>query len=119
LHWLKIPQRIEFKVLSLTFKLIQHNTPSLLRKLITIQTGRSTRSSTAVSLQRPPNPSRLKISDRSFHHFAPILWNNLPDHLRAFSPQYITQTSQQPLLLSQSQFLSQLKTHLFLQSHPP
>ena len=50
---------------------------------------------------------------------SPVLWNNLPQHLCAFSPHYIAQTNEQPLLLSQSQFLSQLKTHLFLQSHPP
>ena len=49
--------------------------PPLLRQLITIQTGRTTPSSTAVSLQRPTNPSQLKISDRSFHHFAPLIWN--------------------------------------------
>ena len=119
LHWLKIPQRIEFKILSLTYKLLQNNKPTLLRQLLTIQTGRTTRSSTAVSLQRPTNPSRLKISDRSFHYSAPVLWNNLPQHLRAYSPQYTAQPSYHPLLLSQSQFLRQLKTHLFLQSYPP
>ena len=78
--------------------------PTLFRQLVTIQTGRTTRSSIAIFLQRPTNPSQLKISDRSFHYFAPVLWNNLSQHLRAFSPHYIAQTSEQPLLLSQSQF---------------
>ena len=52
LHWLKIRQRIEFKTLSLTYKPFQYNQPTHLRQLITIQTGRNTRSSTAVNRYR-------------------------------------------------------------------
>ena len=48
-------------------------------------TTRSTRSSAVVTLQRPSNPSRLKISDRSFYFRAPALWNALSHHLRSHS----------------------------------
>ena len=44
-----------------------------------------TRSSAVVTLQRPSNPSWLKISDRSFYLQAPALWNALPHHLRSHS----------------------------------
>ena len=85
LHWLKITQRIQYKILSLTYKSLQYNKPSSISDLLTIQPTRSTRSSAVVTLQRPSNPSRLKISDRSFYFQAPVLWNALPHHLRSHS----------------------------------
>src|SRR6218665_3855513 len=46
LHWLKIPERIEYKVISLTYNTLQSSQPSLYqRQLFTIQPPRSTRSS--------------------------------------------------------------------------
>src|SRR6218665_3722926 len=45
LHWLKIPERIHFKVLSLTYNSLQSSQPTYLRELFTIQPTRSTRSS--------------------------------------------------------------------------
>ena len=85
LHWLKIEQRIQYKILSLTYKSLQYNKPSSISDLLTIQPTRSTRSSEVVTLQRPSNPSRFKISDRSFYFQAPALWNALPHHLRSHS----------------------------------
>src|SRR6218665_58621 len=40
LHWLKIPQRIEYKVISLTYNTLQSSQPSYLRQLFTIQPPR-------------------------------------------------------------------------------
>src|SRR6218665_1563075 len=40
LHWLKIPERIEYKVISLTYNTLQSPQPSSLRKLFTIQPPR-------------------------------------------------------------------------------
>ena len=85
LHWFKITQRIQYKILSLTYKSLQYNKPSSISDLLTIQPTRSTRSSAVVTLQRPSNPSRLKISDRSFYFQAPALWNALSHHLRSHS----------------------------------
>ena len=116
LPWLKITQRIQYKILSLTYKSLQYNKPSSISDLLTIQPTRSTRSSAVVTLQRPSNPSRLKISDRSFYFQAPALWNALPHHLRSHSP---SSQSHSLLSLSSSQFHKQLKTHLFLHSYPP
>ena len=69
--WLKITQRIQYKILSLTYKSLQYNKPSSISDLLTIQPTRSTHPSAVVTLQRPSNPSRLKISDRSFYFQAP------------------------------------------------
>jgi len=39
-------------------------------------------SSDIITLQRPSVRSRLKVTDRSFTHHAPVLWNSLPKQLR-------------------------------------
>ena len=118
LHWLKITQRIQYKIISLTYKSLQFKQPSSILDLLKIQPTHSTRSSAVATLQRPSNPSRPKITDR-YYHQAPALWNSLPQHLRALSSTSPTQTNNSLLSLSSSQFHKQLKTYLFLQSYPP
>ena len=57
LHWLKVSERIEYKLLSLTYKVITTAQPSYLHNLISLQPPRSTRSSSVVTLSRPqPSP---------------------------------------------------------------
>ena len=43
---------------------------------------RNTRSSSHVTLARPPTSSSLRITDRSFRYASPCLWNQLPSSLR-------------------------------------
>ena len=112
----KLRNAYNTKFFSLTYKSLQYNKPSSISDLLTIQPTRSTRSTAVVTLQRPSNPSRLKISDRSFYFQAPALWNALPHHLRSYSH---SSQSHSLLSLSSSQFHKQLKTHLFLHSYPP
>ena len=115
LHWLKIRERIHYKVLSLTYSTIQFNQPSYLRNLLTIQNTINTRSSSTTTLIRPSNPSNLVITNRSFTITAPCLWNQLPLDLRL--PATPDQTS--ILSLSSAVFHKRLKTHLFHLSFPP
>ena len=68
LHWLKITERIEYKLLSLTYKILTTSQPSYLHNLITVQPPRSTRSSSLVTLARPSTLSSLRIRDRSFQY---------------------------------------------------
>jgi len=122
LHWLKIEQRVEYKIISTTYKTLQSKKPSYLHNLLNINTNRLTRSSDVVTLQRPPVLSRLKLTDRSFTHHAPVLWNGLPKHLRQPTScnSHINQTNfTPPLALSWSQFHSHLKKFLFHRSFPP
>ena len=117
LHWLKINQRIEYKIISLTYKALHSGHPSYLRSLLHLHHTRSTRSSSLVTLARPTIQSRLKITKRSFHHIAPALWNSLPADLRQLSPNYPANTS--PFVLSPLVFSKKLKSYLFHWSFPP
>src|SRR6218665_2354089 len=85
LHWLKIPERIPFKVLSLTCNSLQSSQPTFLRELFTIQPTRSTRSSSCLTLSRSPVTSQLTFSERAISVTAPRLWNDLPPELHTFS----------------------------------
>jgi len=50
LHWLRITERIEYKLLSLTYKVLTTTQPPYLRNLISIQRPRSTGSLSVVTL---------------------------------------------------------------------
>ena len=67
-HWLKVNERIEYKLLSLTYKVLTTAQPSYFHNLISLQPPRSTRSSSVVTLSRSPTVSSLKITDRSFRY---------------------------------------------------
>jgi len=56
--------------------------PPYLYDLIALQTPRNTRSSSVVTLARPPTRSSLKSTSRSFRYASPYLWNQLPHSLR-------------------------------------
>ena len=107
LHWLKIKQRIDYKILSLTYKVLTTSQPSYLYNLISVQPHRSTRSSDIINLSRPPSSSSLKVNHRSFRHASPYLWNQLP---RIFSCLQITKTYH-------SHLLSHMSVRLFLHHH--
>ena len=53
LHWLQINERIEYKLLSLTYKVLTTNQPDYLHNLIYVQSSGRTRSSSVVTLARP------------------------------------------------------------------
>jgi len=74
LHWLKVNERIEYKILSISLS----HTPADLHKLISVQPPARTRSSSLITIARPPSSSSLKITDRFFRYASPSLWNNLP-----------------------------------------
>ena len=133
LHWLRISERIEYKLLSLTYEVLTTIQPPYLHKLISTQRHRSTRSSSVVTLARPASSSSLKITDRSFRYASPCLWNQLPLSLRkphsgtsssiscSPIPSAITfSSSDLPLCtpITPSLFHSRLQTYLFHKSYP-
>jgi len=131
LHWLKINERIEYKVLSLIYKVYTTSQPDYLYNLISVQSTGRTRFSALVTLARPSVSSSLQITNRSFTYASPYLWNKLPSSIRQphsvhcppGSPHARITLSQSPSSLSSpitaSTFHSRLKTHLFHKSFPP
>ena len=80
LHWLPVYQRIQFKILLLTYKTIHDMAPEYMKDLIQIKSS-SLRSEKQLMLSEPR--SRLvTYGDRAFACAAPRLWNKLPVNIR-------------------------------------
>ena len=92
LHWLKVPQRIEFKLILLVFKCLNGLAPSYLSNKLRYRSCGS-RGMLIESTETESN------CFRAFSSSAPHLWNNLPLEIR--------QTS------SITVFKSKVKTYLF------
>jgi hypothetical protein len=96
---------------SLSYETLHSGHPSY--SILSLKRKCSTCSSSLVTLNRPCNHSRLKITNRSLYLTDPDLWNSLPPDLCHFSSRF---TSSQPKLnsplFSLSVFLKKLKTHL-------
>ena len=99
LHWLPVNERIQFKILLLTFKSLNGLAPVYIDEMIQRYVpNRKLRSSSAFLLKQ--NKWNLKsYGFRTFTVAAPFLWNSLPLEVKA-SPSLNT-------------FKSNLKTHLF------
>ena len=82
LHCLPIRERIEFKILLLTFKCMQGCAPLYLRELLIKQANtRPLRSNTKNLLQIPHNNLKC-FGDRAFCAYAPRLCSELPDNIK-------------------------------------
>src|SRR6218665_3333147 len=130
-HWLKIPERIEYKVIPLTYNTIQSFQPSILPTLIlcvcvcvfvcvcvcvcvcvyvcvsqlfTIQPPRSTRSSSTLTLLRLSITSSLKFSNRSITIAVPPLLIKLHSALQQISESTYEPAQTSPLKISSGSF---------------
>ncbi len=103
LHWLPVSQRIQFKILLITFKCLNGLAPAYLVDLLERYCPvRNLRSQDELLLVIPK--SRLKrYGDRAFYMAAPLLWNALPSTLRKAT--------------SVESFKSRLKTYLFKEAY--
>ncbi|XP_034015853.1 uncharacterized protein LOC117501131, partial [Thalassophryne amazonica] len=82
LHWLPVNSRIEFKILLLTYKVLNNQVPSYLRDLIVpYHPNRALRSQTA-GLLVVPRLCKSRMGGRAFSFQAPLLWNQLPIQIR-------------------------------------
>ena len=105
--------RVQFKIGLITYKILNQGQPVYLRELIHPYTSfRNTRRNTPklkfLEVHTPTFDRRfhksIKHFSNSFSHYAPVLWNSLPFHIRN-SP-------------SVASFRKHLKTHLFNSSFP-
>ncbi|PIK60387.1 hypothetical protein BSL78_02685 [Apostichopus japonicus] len=99
LHWLSVKQRINFKILLLTFKCIHGLAPVYLQNLIRDYTPRCCLRSSSKSLLVTPPVCTKSYGSRSFQFSSAVLWNDLS--IKVKEAQSVTS------------FKSLLKTHLF------
>ena len=102
LHWLPIKDRIVFKLLLITYKILKGFAPTYLSEILTNYVpARPLRSSSQSLLKHPSNRevATAYYGKRAFSIAAPTLWNNIPLAIRN--------------AISINIFKRQLKTYLF------
>ena len=103
LHWLKVGERIKFKILLLTFKALRGEAPVYLSELlIKPDTSHSLRSLISPNDLYVPKYNLTFMGLTTFKAAAPRQWNALPEHIKTAE--------------SVVSFKKLLKTHLFKQS---
>jgi hypothetical protein len=103
LHWLPVQQRIDFKILLLTFRGLNGLAPDYIAELLVSYKPRAGLRSESKNLLVLPQTSCKTLGDRAFSFSAPFLWNNLPLEIRSIS--------------NINAFKSAIKTHLFLKAY--
>ena len=83
LHWLRVPQRVEYKLAVLVYRCLHDLAPAYLsdviRRVADISSRRRLRSSSTSALVVPAM-RRSTVGDRAFHVAASRVWNRLPPH---------------------------------------
>ena len=91
LHWLGFPQRISYKLCTLTYKCLHGMAPEYLTRCFTPVSsvdGHSHLRSAAAGHLVVPTTKTKTIGTKSFHYSAPVIWNSLPLQLRDWSLTY-------------------------------
>ena len=102
LHWLKIPEQIQYKVAVLTFECVKGDAPTYLKDLVNT-THNCALHSTTNNYLPVSMPKLSQVHKSSFSIMAGRIWNDLPSNLRSTT--------------SINAFKSGLKTVLFCKSH--
>src|SRR6218665_1129494 len=103
LHWLRVTQRITYKLYLITYKAIQNRMPDYIADCCISAADNRMRSSSKNLLHVQVPRSSTKFGDRSFSVAAHTAWNSLPDYVKNAS--------------SLETFKSRLKTHRFKHSY--
>jgi len=86
LHWLRVPERIQFRLCVLAFRCLHGSAPSYLanslRRTVDVAGHQRLRSSDVTTLV-VPSTHRSTFGDRAFQVVAPSTWNRLPASVRA------------------------------------
>ena len=83
LHWLPIEQRIQYKILLLTFKILNNCAPSYLSDLLKAYKPTRILTSSGLNLLSKPSYNLNSYGKRAFSCAAPELWNSLPQNIRS------------------------------------
>ena len=87
LHWLPVPQRIQFKVALTAFDCVRGSGPAYFTDVCIPVADISSRSNLrwAQRGDMVVPRTRTQLGRRSFHVAAPVVWNGLPVYLRSTS----------------------------------
>jgi hypothetical protein len=102
LHWLPVHARIKFKILNMTWKAMNNESPQYIADLVNKSSSTLTLRSNHQNLLKVPLLCN-RYGERAFSCAAPKLWNSLPHEIRNAGSSDI--------------FRSKLKTHLFHNSY--
>ena len=83
LHWLPIPERIDFKLLLLTFKSLNDVAPPYMEELLVRYRPTKTLRSADEGLLVQTKYNLKAYGFRAFSQAAPKIWNSLPVSIRA------------------------------------
>ena len=100
LQWLPIKKRIEFKILLLTFKCMQGCALIYLRILFIIvkQANTKTLTSNTQNLLQIPHTNLKRYCDRTLCAYAPCIWKDLHENIKAVDSVHILKTQLKTLL---------------------
>ena len=82
LHWLKVSDRIDYKILTLTYKSLHDKSPRYIQELLEPYIPNRSLRSGDHNLLVVPKTRLVSYGDRSFQKCAPSLWNSLPLNIR-------------------------------------
>ena len=86
LHWLRVAERIEYKIALLTFKVLYGSASPYLRPFVPVRSlpGRWSLRSTGTNRLLVPPVKRSTICSRAFPVARPKTWNALPERCNIF-----------------------------------
>ena len=99
LHWLPITCRIDFKILLMTYKALNCQSPSYITELLTLYKPKRSLRLASQKMLEVPKSNTKSYGDRSFSVAAAKLWNALPLYIKSTD--------------TKNSFKSSLKTFLF------
>jgi hypothetical protein len=105
LHWLPVEQRIEHKLLSLTYQTVDKTAPLYLSDIVPSYVPSKNLRSASKNLLQVPGKKEVRTktyAEKAFSYAGPLAWNAIPLRLKNSS--------------SKSSFKASLKTHLFKQA---
>ena len=83
LHWLPVERRIEYKIATICYNVINVTAPPYLSDLLELNTpSRTLRSSADTRIFRIPNRRKGFQGQRTFPFIGPSIWNNIPFSVR-------------------------------------
>lgn len=93
LHWLPVKRRIQFKVLTLAFRIVNDTGPMYLKTRLPKYRQNRTLRSNNQRLLAIPRFKRARLGGRSVFLKTALLWNSMPQHLRLVSSEPIFRKS--------------------------